>query len=1505
MPDGRRARGLRRVTLTRGLGWLAVIWAAFSLGAVSASGAVGHGFVGSLSEAPVGTGLRGPDAVAVDGVSGSVFVADPGSGMVDVYGASGAYETQFGGGMLSPVALAVDEASGLVYVADSLQDAVLVFRSDGAGGYELDAKWFGEGLPGMEFGQVMGVAVDNSASASAGDVYVVDGDARGIVGGEDVELGVGVVDVFKPQASGPEEGGEGALVRQLTAGGLESPNGVAVSASSGMVLVADSVKGAIYTYNATGAPEGKLTGKGSPYGAFAKTAPVGDVAGVAVDAASGDVYVAEAERHVVSQYSASGEWEGWIAGTPAGSLGEPRGVALNGAGEVFVADTTARLVDRFGAGTVVPSVETGKVAKAALTRTTAVLAGTIDGEGKAAQYRFQYGESTALGSETGALGSGAGLEAVSATVEKLHAGTTYYYRIVGEDEDGVDYGEIRELETPRAVVSLETGVVENVVPERATLTGSLKRESLETHYHFQYGASEAYGSTSMVGEVPAGSSEKEEKQPRILETAISGLRPNTLYHYRLVAENPYGTTYGQDRTFTTSGPPRIVYEPVSGVGQEEATVHAQIDPDQLASSYRVQYGETSSYGSEAPGGEGIAPGSGFVAVSITLPGLAVGATYHFRVVAENEAGISYGEDQTFTTVAAAAVDASYAAEVGSSEATLHTRIDPLGHDTHYYFQYGTQDCQTNPGACTDTPAPPGEDIGEGTADIAGEAKLSGLSPDTTYRYRVLASNSLGVSMGPERTFTTQAATSALALADNRAWEMVSPPNKQGAPVEALPREGGLILAAEDGDSLTYVVDGALEEDIQGNRSPEWQQVLATRKRGRWVSRDIANPNTKAKGYNPGLTPEYQYFTPNLSAALVQPAPAGVDAEPPLAPGVTQATMYVRDTATGAFLPLITEANVAPGTVFGGEMEFVDATPDLDHVVIASKVALTGPSSAPGLYEWSAGALQPVSVLPNGRPARGLVELGYANVKANAISSDGALIIWTAPEDERAGRLFVRDTATGETLRLDVAQGTSEPAGVAAAHFQVASSDASRVFFTDVRKLTPHATAETSSNEPDLYECEIVQEAGRLACHLHDVTGVENAGEHAGVQGLPLGASEDGSYLYLVAHGVLATNRNASGEYAVDGEDNLYELHFEGASWTTTFIARFSGEDSPEWAGNEIANPAYVTARVSPDGRYLAFMSSASLTGYDNVDASPGANGARDEEVYLYDSQTASLRCVSCDPSGARPAGVLDTFEGGEGVGLLVDRRQVWRGHWIAGSIPGWTAENLTSALIQPRYLSDDGRLFFDSPSDLVAAATNHKEDVYEYEPAGLGSCESATGGCVALLSSGSPSKESAFIEATPDGSDVFFVTAAQLLPQDTDTAFDIYDARACTASSPCLTPTAGEAPGCAETETCRPAEPAKQIPAGPAGTETSSGPGNIIAAKKAPAKQQVEARKAEKPLTRAQKLVRALAGCRRRYAHSKRRRAACERKARKRYGKRHAKAKLRGKAETARPRGRS
>ena len=135
------------------------------------------------------------------------------------------------------------------------------------------------------------------------------------------------------------------------------------------------------------------------------------------------------------------------------------------------------------------------------------------------------------------------------------------------------------------------------------------------------------------------------------------------------------------------------------------------------------------------------------------------------------------------------------------------------------------------------------------------------------------------------------------------------------------------------------------------------------------------------------------------------------------------------------------------------------------------------------------------------------------------------------------------------------------------------------------------------------------------------------------------------------------------------------------------------------------------------------------------------------------------------------------------------------------------------------------------------------------------------------------------MEATPSGNDVFFLTAAQLLPQDTDTAFDIYDARVCSQESPCLTVPAQDAPPCTTTEGCRPSSPSEQAP-GVSGSAGAVSTGNLPPA----GKQEVrDAKSSTKPLTRAQKLANALAACRRQHRHSKKKRQACETHARKLY----------------------
>ncbi|HME03514.1 MAG TPA: hypothetical protein VKG38_10850, partial [Solirubrobacteraceae bacterium] len=870
------------------------------------------------------------------------------------------------------------------------------------------------------------------------------------------------------------------------------------------------------------------------------------------------------------------------------------------------------------------------------------------------------------------------------------------------------------------------------------------------------------------------------------------------------------------------------------------------------------------------------------------------------------------------------VDGLVSQNVTPTSTELEAQINPNGADTHYYFQYGTVNCAENPSSCKDAPAscptacepriitPPGPDIGAGVVDQRETVQLLSLQSSTTYYYRVLAENAHGKGEGAETasTFTTLPSASAV-LPDHRSWELVSPADKHGAGIEPMALEGGLIQASEEGNALTYIADGPVVSEPEGNRSPEVTQLLSARGPSGWATQDIVTPHAAGEGFVPKLEPpEYRLFSTDLSLGLVQPDLNEREPleEPPLAPEATEKTIYRRNDATceatpaTCYQPLVTPANDPAHSNFGTHLTFLNATPDLTHVVFGSSVPLT---TAPGLYEWSPEQpLALVSVLPGGAPAPE-PSLGDENTNTrNAISSNGARVFWTSetePHGERINHLYMRDVAKAETVQLDAAvpPATEPLEEESEVGFQTANTGGTRVFFTDTAPLTSESGQEpvpgASFNPADLYECEITEEAGHDACKLKDLTPVP-LGVSADVLNVIPGASDDGSVLYFVANGVLApgatpgtcAHLSPPSETAPPGATcNLYVWD----NGVITFIAALSNADSGDWGslsglagagGGLESRPdlADVTSRVSPNGQFLAFMSDRSLTGYNNIDAN---SGMPDEEVFLYDLARNRLFCASCNPTGRRPAGVLDTENAGEGQGLVVDRRKDWAGSWLAGSVPGWTPLGFFTALHQARYLSNSGRLFFNSPDDLVPGATNGKEDVYEYEPHGVpsgeeGECLSETG-CVALISSGISPHESAFLDASASGNDAFFLTSQQLVPADTDSNYDAYDARVCGTpqSLPCLPPPKVPPRPCESSGTCNPTPPQESTASGPTGTATFSGPGNTS---KTLGSFGTLPSTTTKPTTQTQKLASALRACRKLI---KRKRAACEARARRKY----------------------
>lgn len=231
---------------------------------------------------------------------------------------------------------------------------------------------------------------------------------------------------------------------------------------------------------------------------------------------------------------------------------------------------------------------------------------------------------------------------------------------------------------------------------------------------------------------------------------IGELVSNKTYHYRVLATNATGTTYGPDQTFTVPGPLVVSTSAASEVGQSSANVTGTVDPEGVETYYYYQYGPTTEYGQRtAPGELGVDVGEGTTPVHApaTLVPLTPGITYHYRLVAWNEYGTSYGQDGTFTALAGLPPSASTgpASGVSTSEATLSGTVNPQTVETSYRFEYGTT---TEYGTQAFGTAVPEQGIETVTLS------LRGLDPSTTYHYRLVASSPAGTSYGEDQTFTT-------------------------------------------------------------------------------------------------------------------------------------------------------------------------------------------------------------------------------------------------------------------------------------------------------------------------------------------------------------------------------------------------------------------------------------------------------------------------------------------------------------------------------------------------------------------------------------------------------------------------------------------------------------------------------------------------------------------------------------------------------------------------------
>jgi hypothetical protein len=897
-------------------------------------------------------------------------------------------------------------------------------------------------------------------------------------------------------------------------------------------------------------------------------------------------------------------------------------------------------------------------------------------------------------------------------------------------------------------------------------------------------------------------------------------------------------------------------EAATNVLPSSATLNGSVNPEGAeVSDCHFDYGTDTSYGQVAPCVPAAGAGSSPVAVHADVSGLASGVTYHFRLQATSAACagcMSFGQDVTLSTPPTPTISSPAVASLTASTAVLEAKVNPHGSDTKYHFEWGTTSGYGN--------STPVGDAGEGSTEVAVSAQLSGLSANTTYHWRLLATNANGTTSTTDQTFVYD--TSGVSLPDGRAYEMVTPAQKNGALIgDVFSLFGQPPAVAADGSRLiaSAIQCFAGAGSCPGNRVTVGSPYAFTRAPSGWQASALA-PSAAQLGSVSAL---------NISAETDSALFAAPE------PGAEREAFYMRMT-DGSL------NEIGPLTAPGGGTEH----PNLGQVYASSdnaSVVWEAPTNGQQIwpfdetnstgrtaYEYAGGdRSQPLLVgVSGGHGSTNLISRCGTLLPGaqGTMSSDGRTLYFVAAGAARAScpspqppvnELFARidnGQADAHTVALSQPQALGPAANEACkspacientensakgtekwrdAQMYGGSADGQKAFFGSTQQLLDSASEDpnaadtavgsncrstTGANGCNLYESDLEEAAGR---RLIDVSAGDTSGGGPRVRGV-LAVSSDGSHVYFVASGVLSAAANARGQSAQAGAENLYVYERDAThpSGRVAFIATLAGSDAQEWN-----NGAAQAANVTPDGRFLVFRSHAQLTPDDS-----SASGAA--QVFRYDAQNGELVRISIGNDGFN--------NDGNRAAASPCLAACSEDAWIA---PGHAVEPLGAHRRDPSMSDDGAYVFFQSAVALAPGALDdaqiaseegsgrpiYAQNVYEYHAGHVylisdGRDVSANSGQAFTCGEGQNALSSTcLLGSDASGSNVFFSTTDRLVSSDTDTELDYYDARVCTSGDPCVQP-AGEATGCQQ-DACQ-GQPSTPPSEPSAASVTFSGPGN-------------------------------------------------------------------------------